>query len=280
MRCGFLLTTAGIQRRHCRIIAGPTEDGQVENLRLLGVRVGTRTLPELTAAARAAVAGGGAPFVFACANPHSLVLARKDAQFRAALEQASAVVADGVGCQWGALLSGVPVGPRITGFDFFVALMTALNSRSGRAFFFGSSETVLKELAARAGRDYPQVATQVFAPPFGSWSAEENARMIGVIQHFKPDVLWVGMTAPKQEKWVAANRRLLDVPVIGSIGAVFDYYAGATHRAPQWICDLGLEWLYRLPREPKRLWRRTFVSAPAFLWFVLQQRMRGSRFVA
>jgi len=98
--------------------------------------------------------------------------------------------------------------------------------------------------------------------------------MIGEIRAFNPDVLWVGMTAPKQEKWVAANRKQLHVPVIGSIGAVFDYYAGVTQRAPQWICNLGLEWLYRLPREPKRLWRRTFVSAPVFLWSVLLERLR------
>jgi N-acetylglucosaminyldiphosphoundecaprenol N-acetyl-beta-D-mannosaminyltransferase len=82
------------------------------------------------------------------------------------------------------------------------------------------------------------------------------------------------MTAPKQEKWVASNAPRLEVPVIGSIGAVFDYYAGVTHRAPQWLCNLGLEWLYRLPREPNRLWRRTFVSAPIFLWYALVERIR------
>jgi len=245
--------------------------------RLLGIRVGTRSLPDLVAAVQAAVKGHGEPFVFACANPHSLVIARKDAEFRAALDRASAVVADGVGCQWGGALSGVSVGPRITGSDFFIPVMAALNAAAGRAFFFGSSEAVLERLGSRVNRDYPRVSTQMLSPPFGSWSGEENAKMLGEISRFKPDVLWVGMTAPKQEKWVAANIESLDVAVIGSIGAVFDYYAGATHRAPQWICDLGLEWLYRLPREPTRLWRRTFVSAPLFLWLVILERLRRSR---
>ena len=99
--------------------------------------------------------------------------------------------------------------------------------------------------------------------------------MIDRIREFAPDVLWVGMTAPKQEKWVSANLANLGVPVIGSVGAVFDYYAGVTTRAPPWICNLGLEWLYRLPREPKRLWRRTFVSAPLFLWYVVRERVVG-----
>jgi len=248
----------------------------VDHARLLGVRIGPRSLPELVAASLRAIEGRGDPFVFTCANPHSLVIARKDAEFRAALERASAVVADGVGCQWGAALSGVPVGPRITGSDFFRSMMGALNDDSRRAFFFGSSVAVLEELSSRVSRDYPRVAIKTLSPPFGAWSTLENCRMLDEIHSFRPDVLWVGMTAPKQEKWVASNSAALRVPVIGSIGAVFDYYAGMTHRAPQWVCDLGLEWLYRLPREPKRLWRRTFVSAPLFLWFVLRERLARS----
>jgi N-acetylglucosaminyldiphosphoundecaprenol N-acetyl-beta-D-mannosaminyltransferase len=233
-----------------------------------------RSLKALVEAAQTSVNNRGGSFVLACANPHSLVVARKDPQFRQALETASAVVADGVGCQWGAALSGVSVGPRITGTDFFLAVMAALNQAGGRAFFFGSSDAVLEKLAARVKRDFPRVAAGMLSPPFRAWPDEENRQMIEKIQAFRPDVLWVGMTAPKQEKWVAANAALLQVPVVGSIGAVFDYYAGVTHRAPQWVCNLGLEWLYRLPREPKRLWRRTFVSAPAFLWLVLVERIR------
>jgi N-acetylglucosaminyldiphosphoundecaprenol N-acetyl-beta-D-mannosaminyltransferase len=249
----------------------------VASSRLLGVRIGARSLPDLVAAAQASIAGRGEPFIFACANPHSLVVARSDGEFREALDKASAVVADGVGCQWGAALSGASVGPRITGTDFFLSIMSTLDRAGGRAFFFGSSDAVLKKLAARVARDFPRVAIAALSPPFRPWSEEENRQMIAEICRFKPDVLWVGMTAPKQEKWTASNAAQLDIPVIGSIGAVFDYYAGVTHRAPQWICHLGLEWLYRLPREPKRLWRRTFVSAPAFLWFVLVERIRGFR---
>jgi N-acetylglucosaminyldiphosphoundecaprenol N-acetyl-beta-D-mannosaminyltransferase len=219
----------------------------------------------------------GGSFVFACANPHSLVVARGDAEFRAALEAAGAVVADGVGCTWAAALAGIPVGPRITGSDFFVSVMAALDRRGGRAFFLGSRDAVLSKLSQRAKLQFPGVEVACLSPPFRPWSEEENARIIDVIRRFDPDVLWVGMTAPKQEKWVAANTAALRVPVIGSIGAVFDYYAGVTPRAPQWFCDRGLEWLYRLPREPRRLWRRTLISAPLFLWFVLLERMARGR---
>ena len=240
---------------------------------MLGVRIGTRSLAELVSASASTIRERRESFVFACANPHSLVAAHRDAEFREALERASAVVADGVGCMWAAALAGTSIGPRITGSAYFVAMMTALNEAGGKAFFFGSSDEVLRKLAARVTVDFPHVTLAVLSPPFRPWSEEENALMIADIQRFAPDVLWVGMTAPKQEKWVAANASRLHIPVIGSIGAVFDYYAGVTRRAPQWICDAGLEWLYRLPREPKRLWRRTLVSAPLFLWLVFRERL-------
>jgi len=246
----------------------------VVNGRILGVRIGRRSLDDLVSAAQTTITRRQESFIFACANPHSLVVARSDQQFRAALDGASAIVADGVGCQWAATLSGVSVGPRITGMNFFLSIMQALDHSGGRAFFFGSRDEVLLKLAERVKSNFPQVEVASLAPPFGPWSEAENLAMIDKIRDFAPDVLWVGMTAPKQEKWVAANAAKLAIPVIGSIGAVFDYYAGVTNRAPQWICDLGLEWLYRLPREPKRLWRRTFVSAPLFLWYVLLERIR------
>ena len=99
--------------------------------------------------------------------------------------------------------------------------------------------------------------------------------MVQVIHHAKPDILWVGMTAPKQEKWVEANRRQLNTQVIGSIGAVFDFYAGTYARAPQWICLIGLEWAYRFILEPRRMWQRNFVSAPKFVWLVLMRHVFG-----
>jgi N-acetylglucosaminyldiphosphoundecaprenol N-acetyl-beta-D-mannosaminyltransferase len=241
--------------------------------RLLGVRIGPRSLAELVSACDMTIRKRAETFIFACANPHSLVIARSDPEFRAALERASAVVADGVGCIWGARLAGISIGPRITGSDFFVAVMAQLNRSGGRAFFFGSRGEVLQKLVERVRRDFPQVTVATLSPPFGTWPADKNQAMSEEIRGFGPDVLWVGMTAPKQEKWVDANAARLQVPVIGSIGAVFDYYAGVTQRAPLWICNLGLEWLYRLPREPQRLWRRSFISAPLFIWFMLCERL-------
>lgn len=240
---------------------------------LLGVRIGPRPLTALVEAAEASLRERATPFVFACANPHSLVVAASDAEFRTALNAASAVVADGVGCTLVARVTGVPVGPRITGSDFFAAIMGLADRNACRVLFFGSSEYVLSHLRAKVAANFPNTHLMMISPPFGAWSTDENDRLLAQVAAFAPDILWVGMTAPKQEKWVHANLCRLNIPVIGSIGAVFDYYAGLTPRAPNWVCRLGLEWLYRLPREPKRLWRRTLVSAPKFVWLVFRDRL-------
>lgn len=241
--------------------------------KLLGLQIGVGSLNSLLDQAMIAVSDRHPPFKFACANPHSLVAARNNPKFMTALKACDAVVADGVGVTLVGRLTGVDVGPRITGLDFFMGFMSRLNRRGGRAFFFGSSDAVLQRLVARLNRDFPKVAIEVLSPPYGEWSEAQNDAMVARIREAKPDVLWVGMTAPKQELWVHANASRANVPVVGSIGAVFDYYAGTIKRAPQWLCNLGLEWLYRLLGEPKRLWRRTVVSAPLFLLLVMRERL-------
>jgi len=247
---------------------------------LLGVRIWADGLEHLIDSSLAAISGRGnvqRPYVFACANPHSLTVADRDPAFKLALREADAVVADGVGVQIAANLCGRSLGPRITGIDYFRALMNALNRRGdARVAYFGSQTSVLDKLIARGGAAFPHVSVvKAISPPYGEWSIEANQRFIEEINASKPDVLWVGMTAPKQEKWVRDNQHKLDCGVVGSIGAVFDYFAGTVRRAPEWVCDMGLEWAYRLSREPKRLWQRTFVSAPQFLGLAMSEAIRG-----
>jgi len=155
--------------------------------------------------------------------------------------------------------------------------MRALNQRgAGRVFFFGSSEKVLNLIAHKMAHEFPRLQLSgALSPPFRSWTAEENASMIAAINAANPDVLWVGMTAPNQEKWVHENRDKLTVPVIGSIGAVFDFFAGTYPRAPNWMCLIGIEWVYRLIKEPRRMWRRNFISSPRFVALVLWRHIFG-----
>lgn len=244
---------------------------------LLGVRLGEQHLTALTREVLAAVNGAKTQIVFACVNPHSLVVAQSDAQFMDALNRAEHVVADGVGITSMSQLAGVRCGPRITGHDYFHSVSNALQNRGlGRVFFFGSSQQVLDRMAERFRIDFPALTVcGVHSPPFGAWSTVENTRILRTINEADPDVLWVGMTAPKQEKWVEENRKQLHVPVVGSIGAVFDFYAGTHPRSPEWVCRLGLEWAYRFIREPRRMWRRNFISAPKFVGMVLWRHLFG-----
>jgi N-acetylglucosaminyldiphosphoundecaprenol N-acetyl-beta-D-mannosaminyltransferase len=242
---------------------------------LLGIALDPRPLAEHRDEALAAIEGRRGQVVFACANPHSIAAAQNDASCNAALNDADQLVADGVGVVLMAKLARLRIGPRITGTEYFLAIMRALEHRGGgRIFFFGSSERVLQRISERVGREFPSLTVcGTYAPPFGPWPEQRNAQMLARINAARPDVLWVGMTAPRQEKWVRRNRRALHAPVIGSIGAVFDFFAGTQARAPRWMCRIGVEWLYRLVREPKRMWRRTFVSAPLFVALVIRRHM-------
>lgn len=213
----------------------------------------------------------------ACANPHSLVEARSDPGFALALREADMLLPDGSGILLAARLLRRPMVERVAGFEFFAALSERAERQGGLSYFFlGSSPAVLDRIATRLARDYPSIRLAgTLSPPFrDDFTAEEDAAMVEAVNCSGADVLWVGMTAPKQEKWIHRNRGRLQVPFTGAIGAVFDFYAGTKKRAPDWVCRLGLEWLPRLVREPRRLWRRNFVSTPVFLSMLLQERLR------
>lgn len=244
---------------------------------ILDIPVDRTSLETATEVSVKAIDGIHPQIVFACANPHSLVVAQADLKFKEALTQANLVVADGVGITLTAKMIGLSIDQRITGHDYFFSLLKSMQHRGqGRVFFFGSSQQVLTLLARRFVAEFPELTLcGIYSPPFGTWSDEDDRKMIDVINEANPEVLWVGMTAPKQEKWVAANCGRLNARVIGSIGAVFDFYAGTYPRAPRWISRIGLEWAYRFILEPRRMWKRNIVSTPRFMWLVLTRHLFG-----
>lgn len=249
-----------------------------ETPQILGMRLWSRSVESLVSESlselEARRADGRSPFVFACANPHSLTVAESDPEFKRALRAADAVVADGVGVTVIArAVYGIDSLPRITGSDYFHGVMRELDSRGGSAAFFGSSPAVLQLIEARCRERYPNVRlVAMISPPYGDWSAELDSCYLRAINEASPDVLWVGMTAPRQEKWAEANRARIHAPLVGSIGAVFDYFAGTVRRAPAWVCRAGFEWAYRFVREPRRLWERNLLSAPRFVGLALRDR--------
>jgi len=175
---------------------------------------------------------------------------------------------------------------RIAGWDLFSFEMDRLERRSEerrakseesklRVMFMGSSEKVLAKIREQAAVDYPNLEVVTFSPPYKpDFSDEDNAAIIRAINEANPDLLWIGMTAPKQEKWTYQHWKELNIHChVGTIGAVFDFYAGTARRAPYWWQKHSLEWLYRLVKEPKRMWKRYVIGNPLFLWNI--QRERG-----
>jgi N-acetylglucosaminyldiphosphoundecaprenol N-acetyl-beta-D-mannosaminyltransferase len=212
----------------------------------------------------------------ACINPHSYVIALNDKKFSDALHNADWLIPDGSGIVLASQLLGGNIRQRITGSDIFYALNSKANELGGfSVFFLGSTPDRLEEIRARMVRDYPQIRISgSYSPPFKQeYTGDELDAMVAAINQARPDILWVGMTAPKQEKWIHQNLHRLDVRFAAAIGAV---YTGRVVRSHPIFQRLGLEWLPRLVQEPRRLWRRMFISAPIFMWHVVRARLRSS----
>ena len=244
---------------------------------MLGYRISRGGVHGDVSLARQFMASGDKGRYMACANPHSLVVASRDADFSTSLRSADLLLPDGIGMIVAARILGVPIKERVAGFEFFHSLSASLSKEGGsRYFFLGSSDQVLKLITARLNREFPGITVcGTLSPPFKpSFSARDNDAMVAAINEANPDVLWVGMTAPKQEKWIYDNRDKLEVRFIGAIGAVFDFYAGTKKRSSAFWRRLGLEWLPRFLKEPKRLWERNFRSTPIFIGWVVRDKVR------
>ena len=149
-----------------------------------------------------------------------------------------------------------------------------LRSPQRTVMFMGSSQKVLDLIVKRAAEVYPHLKVVTYSPPYKpEFSDEDNKAIIDAINAADPDLLWIGMTAPKQEKWTYSHWDELNIHChVGTIGAVFDFFAGTVERAPMWWQRHGLEWLYRLLKEPKRMWRRYIIGNALFLWNMLKEK--------
>lgn len=207
-------------------------------------------------------------------NAHSYNVSRTDEYFREALQQSDVLIPDGISVvlamKW---LSGQKL-TKIAGADLFFYEMNRLQQNGGKVFFLGSSQATLDKIKARAAKEFPGVQVYTYSPPYKpAFSDEDNAGMLAAVNAVQPDVLFVGMTAPKQEKWAYQHYAQLQVGHIGCIGAVFDFYAGTVQRAPGWMIKLGLEWLYRLVKEPQRMWRRYLIGNTKFVYYVVREKL-------
>jgi len=232
---------------------------------ILGYRVYSGSLAEM-------------PFSGTCTvintlNAYSYVVAKRDIPFRKALESSTILVADGFPVVLAArLLHGEKI-QKIAGADIFYHLLEYLNTNSRTCFFLGSSSSTLLKIKDRLALEYPHIRAGFCSPPYkDEFSEADTKQMIDAINRFSPDVLFIGMTAPKQEKWVHAHSGSTNAHIIASIGAVFDFYAQTKPRPSAFWIKLNLEWFIRLVREPKRLWKRYLVYSPIFFVDVLRKK--------
>lgn len=247
---------------------------RLKTLTILGSKAELSTLPE-------------GKLLINTINAHSYNTALKDPLFAEALSCGDVLIPDGVSivkaCRW----IGAKSQPRerIAGWDLFDYEMNRLERESETStakgeslktvMFMGSSQKVLDQIVKRAAEVYPHLKVATYSPPYKpEFTDEDNRAIITAIHASNPDLLWIGMTAPKQEKWTYSHWSELDIHChVGTIGAVFDFFAGTVARAPLWWQNHGLEWLYRLLKEPRRMWRRYILGNTLFLKNMLTEKL-------
>jgi N-acetylglucosaminyldiphosphoundecaprenol N-acetyl-beta-D-mannosaminyltransferase len=233
-----------------------------------------RTLDWMDASAEAGHRG------YVCvAATHTVVACSEDAELRAAVLGSDFTVPDGQPLVWALRLLGQRLGDRVYGPDLMDAAC-ARAARTGRTFYLygGRDRNALAELERRLVRRHPGLRiVGSHAPVFRPLTAEEETAVVADIEACRPDVVWVGLGVPRQEKWMARMRPLLTAPVLVGVGAAFDFHAGLVPQAPAWMQRLGLEWLFRLAQEPRRLWRRYLHYNPRYLAGFARQYARHLR---
>lgn len=209
-------------------------------------------------------------------NQYSFCIAEKDATFKIALQQSDILLPDGMAVVAAVQLLASQKIKKIAGADLHHFLLDDLNKKGGSCFYLGSSEATLKKIESRICKEFPNIKLGTFSPPFKSeFSDADNQQMINAVNSFQPNVLFIGMTAPKQEKWSFEHKDYLKAKTICSIGAVFDFYAGTITRPHSFWIKLQLEWFIRLVKEPKRMWRRYLYYGPVFIKLIVAKKIQN-----
>lgn len=247
----------------------------MRNVELFGILIHNVTMAEAIDDIKGWLAGTGRHYVTTPNVDHVMRL-QKDPEFRQIYQQASLVVADGMPIIWASRLLGKPLKGRVCGSDLLPKVCEVAAERGKTVFLLGGKDGVAERAADNLRARFPSLRiVGSYGPPFGFESDEaENQRIVQRINHARPDLLFVGLGAPKQEKWVARHLHQLEIKVALCVGAGIDYVAGTLARAPRWMRRTGLEWLWRLLQEPKRLWQRYLIEDMAFVRLFLNEWWR------
>jgi N-acetylglucosaminyldiphosphoundecaprenol N-acetyl-beta-D-mannosaminyltransferase len=211
--------------------------------------------------------------LYICASSvHGIIESQKDLELKEILNNAFINHPDGLPLVKMGRLLGEKKMEQIKGPKLFPAICEMTSSMNVRHFFYGGKEGVADKLANKMAKKYPGLKLAgTYCPPFRSLRENEKNKIINAINKFRADVVWVGLSSPKQEKWIGEFHKKIKVKLIFSVGAAFDFHTGNIIFAPLWMQKIGLEWFYRLIKEPKRLWKRYFKIIPPFMFFSILQ---------
>lgn len=205
---------------------------------------------------------------------HGIMESQRDEQLRRIHNAAGLVTPDGMPLVWLSRQLGFRHVDRVYGPDLLLAVCEYGVPQGYRHFFYGGAPTVADTLATRLQSRFPGLQLAgVYSPPFRPLTSAEDEEVVERINAAHPDIVWVGISTPKQERWMADHVKRLNAPALIGVGAAFDFHAGLKKQAPRWMQRNGLEWLFRLLTEPRRLWRRYLINNPQFVWRVLLQTL-------
>lgn len=244
---------------------------------MLGVRIDAVQIPDTIEILQNWIADRSGSHYVAVTGMHGISEAISSPELRCALDAASLVVCDGMPLVWLGRLRGHHLKRRVYGPELMEAFFRVTRSRY-RHFFYGGAQGVPEHLAHVMHTRYGVQVAGAYSPPFRPLTPEEDREVIGMIEAARPDVLWIGLSTPKQERWMYEHRDKLTVPAVLGVGAAFDLNTGRLRQAPSWMRENGLEWVFRLFAEPRRLWRRYLVNGSVFVWNVSLELLNARKF--
>lgn len=243
-----------------------------EEFTVLGVRFHAVQISDVIRAIQGWIAAKQSAKCVCVSNVHSVIEARLKPAFRTVLNSAALCVPDGMPIVWMGRYFGFQLRRRVYGPDLLLEFFRTTQFDGHKHFFYGGAPGVPEALAANLADLYPSVRiVGMYSPPFRSLSLSEDTAVVEMINRADPDVLWVGLGCPKQEMWMDEHRERLNARAIVGVGQAFAIHAGVLRQAPEWMREHGLEWLYRLLKEPGRLWKRYLVYNTMFLFLVVLQ---------
>ena len=253
---------------------GPVSDPPAAPLRpvrrveLLGLPVDDLTMAETLDRVDEMIAAGGV-HQHVVVNVSKTVQAAKDPEIRAIIAACDLVNVDGQPIIWASRLLGRPLRERVTGIDLMARLLERAEREGHRVYFLGARPAVVEAVAERARREHPRLV--IAGARDGYWTPEEEPAVAALVAEARPDILFVALGSPAKERFLAAWKDVIGAGFVMGVGGSFDVYSGLIRRAPRWMQRFGLEWLYRVSQEPRRLWRRYLGDAPRFAWLVLRE---------